>query len=176
MRRIIKRLFKRDSLGNVHLENVQELVDDEQGTISETTATTFAVCDTCSRPVENIGELRSCDRCGTSGCDRCAMPCAVCARHLCSQCRRGFPEQQLTVCPECQSVLNDRLEQHDSLVRQKADFERLLAVYREQVRIVQHGMFHAYPHGDLLEQLVELGLMKKLIKLERMIASHERRR
>jgi len=72
--------------------------------------------------------------------------------------------------------LNDRLEQHDSLVRQKADFERLLAVYREQVRIVQHGMFHAYPHGDLLEQLVELGLMKKLIKLERMIASHERRR
>jgi hypothetical protein len=175
MRRIVKRLFKRDTTGKVHVESIQELVDNEHGTISETTLTTLTTCATCSRPVEKLTEIRGCDRCGASCCDRCAIPCAVCSRHLCPQCRRGFGEKQLAACPECLSVLNERLERYDRLLEEKAAFERLLAVYREQVRIVQHGMFHNYPCGDLLEQLAELHLMKKLKSLERAITDHAER-
>jgi len=175
MRRIVKRLFKQDNTGKVHMESVQELVDDERGTVSEMTATTFAVCQTCSRPVEKLGELRGCDRCGASCCDRCATACAICSRHLCPQCRRGFGEKQLTACPECLSILNERLELQDRLLQEKTAFERLVAVYREQVRIVQSGMFHNYPCGDLLEHLAELRLMQKLSKLERAITDHGKR-
>lgn len=175
MRRIAKRIFKRDSLGNIHLESRQELLDDEQGTITETTSTTFTVCPTCSRPVEQLGELTGCDRCGTHCCDRCTTSCAVCCCHLCPQCRRGFGEKHLAVCPECLSALNERLERHDRLLQEKVAFERLLAVYREQIRIVQHGMFHAYPCGQLLEQLAESWLMRRLNRLERAITDHVER-
>ena len=175
MRRIIKRLLKRDSQGNLHLHSVQELIDDEAGTIAETTATTFKTCGSCARPVENLAELRGCDRCGALCCDRCAVACAVCSRHLCPACRRGFAEKHLTVCAECLSLLNERQERQDRLLEEKAAFERLLTVYQEQARIMQYGMFHTYPSGDLLVQLAEVGLVTRLKRLERMIEHHERR-
>jgi len=166
MRRIIKRLLKQDARGNTYVENVQELIDDEHGTISETDVSTYGVCEACSRPVENHNDVRACDRCGRICCDRCAVPCAVCARGLCARCRRGFGEKQLTVCPECLTVLNERLEYQDQLLREKAAFERRIAVQREILRLLQCGMFHAYQPPGLLQDLAELVMIRKLKRLE----------
>jgi len=169
MRKIIKRLIKRDFLGKVHLRTVQELIDDEHGNIAELTENTYSRCNSCSKVVENIGELFDCDRCGISCCEHCTASCTVCSKRICATCRHGFGENKLTVCPECFSILKDRQEYLDKIDSQKLNFNRHLEVYREQVHIAQNGLFSRSLCGDLLRQLADLKLIRKLCDLEKLI-------
>ena len=176
MRTITKRSLKLDSLGNILAETLEELLDDEQGNISETTTATFNACEACARPIEDLKEIRGCDRCGRACCERCAVPCAVCSRRLCAQCRQGFAEKQLAVCQECLLALSERLGYHDRQTEEKIEFERRVTVLQEQIRFLQSPVFRTCPGGDLLADVAELWLMGKLSKLERVIAGRERRK
>lgn len=174
-RKIEKRHIKLDELGNIYQVNVEALVDDEQGNITETTVDTQGVCRSCLRPLENPNQIRSCSVCSLPCCDLCSVACAVCSRRLDRHCVRGFAEKGIPVCEACLSLLDERLRHHDRLLEEKVGFERRLAVVREEIRLLQQGVLYPYPGADLLQQLAEVRLMKKLTKLERALIDYERR-
>ncbi|MBM4032141.1 MAG: hypothetical protein FJ291_10190 [Planctomycetes bacterium] len=176
MRRIIKRVLRRDSHGVVHFLSLQELRDDEQGTIDELVEETLSRCQSCAHPLERLADVRACDRCRVPCCDLCSTPCAACSRRLCAECRRGSTDPRLTLCPECLADLAERLEQQREDARQTAEFDRLLTVYREQARLIGSGLFSNYPLGGLIEQIAGLSLARKLGALERRTRDHDRRR
>jgi len=171
MNRILKRLFVTDSLGKVHHQSIEELADDQDGTITETTAEIHTACETCSHPVEKTEHLTVCQVWGRRCCHRCLDAarsfCAVCGKTLCPACRRGFAPLKAICCTECLPALAERQDYEDRLVEDKIIFERRLAACREQVRLAEYGFFHVNPGGGLLEDLGEILLNRKLKRIEK---------
>ena len=174
MRRIIKKSIKGDNRGNIHHHSFQQLTDDETGTIDELVGETYSTCENCLRPL-SAPEIRACDCCSKLACDRCTVACSICSRFLCSACRRGFPDKQLTVCPECLRDLIERREYHEKMIQEKICFDRRLSVYREQVQLLKHRSYYLDFLGELIEQFTQLRLARKLKQLERAINHHELR-
>ena len=176
MRRIIKRLSKRDDRGRLHQESTQELLDDEAGTITDSTTHLHHACETCARPIEQPNQAVVCDRCQQPCCDRCVAPCAVCARRICPECRRGFPDRPIAVCPECLAALTERTERLERADRRKAAIEQLLALQREQIRVIEDGALRNAPLANIVGMIAEVRFLRNLRNLERGLRDDARNR
>ena len=136
---IIRTTINADFDGNILSANQEQLKDDEAGTIEETYLTALSRCQACGKPLEKVNEIRGrCINCGRFCCYICVGFCSICNRGpICGSCRDGFPEKGLSVCSNCLPALKKRLVHQDQLLEKKAAFERTIAVYNAQIKLVQ---------------------------------------
>jgi hypothetical protein len=175
MRRILRRILNVDHLGRLLSSRTEEVTDDEQGTIQEVSTNDLYVCQACRRPLEKLEEIRGvCVVCRRQCCVTCAGACGVCGKTMCSDCMGGFAEKPMSVCDDCLAALEQRLAHHDRTQEEKAAFERLMAVYGAEMKLVEQL---TRDKGSILEfigQIAQLRLARKLSHLERRIAQGDR--
>ena len=71
MKRILKAFLKVKSTGERLHEGLEELVDDESGTITYLKKETLPTCESCGQPVEQSRIRTNCPVCGGRCCDFC---------------------------------------------------------------------------------------------------------
>jgi hypothetical protein len=168
MKKIIRRTLLTDLLGEVLSRRTEELVDDEQGTVSETTATALARCEACDRPCDGPAEHRGvCTLCRRRCCIHCVGRCAICSYTMCQDCRSGFAEGKLSVCPTCLADLENRLAIQDRNAAEKVAFERVLTVLTSQMKLAEVLRQDGGGVAKLVAQMVQARVLHKLIGLEK---------
>jgi hypothetical protein len=168
MRRIIRRTLLTDLLGQVLSARTEELVDDEQGTVSESNATALARCEACDRPCDGPAEHRGiCTLCRRRCCIHCIGRCAICSCTMCHDCRNGFAEGKLSVCPNCLAELENRLALQDRTAAEKVAFERILTILNSELKLAE--VLHQDGGGvaQFVAQMVQARILHKLIGLEK---------
>jgi hypothetical protein len=175
MRKILRRILNVDHLGRLLSSRTEEVTDDEQGTIQEVSTNDLYVCQACQRPLERLEEIRGvCVVCRRQCCVTCAGACGVCGKTMCSDCREGFAEKPMSVCDDCLAALEQRLAYHDQTQEDKAAFERLMAVYGAEVKLVEQLTRDKGSIMELIGQIAQLRLAGKLSHLERRIVQGDR--
>ncbi len=169
MSKIIRRILSKDFDGNIFSSRIERLVDDGAGTIEENYETSVTRCEACGRPVEKADEIRGhCILCGKSSCSLCAGTCSICGRGpFCGRCRTGFPEKNQSVCANCLLVLRERLAYQDALLERKATFERTLAVYEAQMKLVQLLQHNKGGISQAVVRLAQMRVTRRIVRLEK---------
>ena len=170
MKRIFRRISTVDTLGRILSARVEELSDDEAGTIEETYSTALTCCEACGRSIEKVNEVRGrCSVCGQNTCSICSGFCAVCNRSLCDRCRVGFAEKSISVCSACLPLLERRQEYQDKLIEEKLDFERTMAVCNAQLKLIQLYQHNKGTLSRVILTAAELKAARKLAKMEKQL-------
>jgi hypothetical protein len=173
--RIIRRTITVDADGRPLAERVEQLFEDGDGNVEEAQAEAVYVCEACGRPVEKVQDIRgACVRCGRQCCVTCEGFCAVCRRPLCGRCREGFAAQGLSVCDGCLGRLRERLAWEDRLQEDKAAFERLMAAYGAQMRLLQSSGQAPDSLAGTLSRIMQVRLQRRLSRMaQRLAREHE---
>lgn len=175
MSKIFRRKINADSFGNIFSASMEQLTDDENGTIEETYLTAVSRCEACGRPIEKTSEIRVCISCGASCCT-CGEFCTICGRGpFCGHCKTGFPEKGLRVCPNCLPSLQERLAHQDQLLEEKANFERTLAVYHAQIKLAQVLQQNKGKISNTLARIAQLRVARKIARLEQQVERENNR-
>jgi hypothetical protein len=177
MSKISRKHVSTDCGGNVFSFRVEELNDDEHGTIEENHTAIVCRCEACDRPIENTSEIHGrCVVCGNSCCSFCIGYCSICKRGpICGSCRQGFPEKGLSVCSSCLPALAARLAYEDQLIREKASFERALAVYDSQIKLAQLLQQSKTKIPRLIARVMQFRVARKIARLERQLRQGDNR-
>jgi hypothetical protein len=168
MKKILRKILNIDLSGELLSARIENLQDNEDGTIEETNVAAIGRCQACDRPIENINDIRgTCFYCGRSCCATCHGSCAICGRTICQSCRSGFSEKNLSVCLDCGDSLEKRLAYQDKLQQEKNDFERTLQICNTQMKFIELLRQNAGKTPTLLARIAEIQIAHKLTKLER---------
>ena len=171
MRQVLRRILRVDQFGRLLAVTVERLTDYENGTVEEQQATLVACCAACDRPLGKPDETRpACVHCGRLTCVACHGRCVVCRRSLCDRCRVGFAEKGLTVCDECLTDLQRRLERADRQNDEKVALDRQLTICSAQMKPLQLIMHSGGTVSQLVTEIVQARLARKLGHIERQIA------
>jgi len=171
MKKIVKRFLKKDSQGKELYELVEEVLDDDSDNINYNKELRIATCETCSRPIENINEIRGyCEYCGNESrlCIHCASLCKVCGRTICPRCKRGF-NKDLTCCPDCYEILLLLKITEDRRAQEKIDFERIMTVEKHKLDLLNSKFFDNYPAVEIIRQIAGYQHLRNLQALEKRI-------
>lgn len=165
--RIRRRIVNVDSRGRVLSERVEQVCEDDQGNVEESHASAVWACPACGRPIEKAQDIRGvCTECRRQCCVTCLEHCAVCHCPMCGDCRVGFADKTLSVCPRCLNDLAERLGRQDRLLADKAAFERLMGVYGALMKVSQAGPYESRGSiSEIIGEIVRLGLMQKLSRM-----------
>ncbi len=171
MSKISRRKINTDFFGNIFSASIEQLTDNENGTIEETYLTAVNRCDACGRPLEKMNEIRGqCIICERFCCSWCVGFCSICNRGpICGSCRKGLAEKGLSVCTNCLPTLKERLAYHDRLLEEKANFERTLAVYNAQIRLAQVLQQNKGEISNTLARIAQLRVARKIARLEKQL-------
>ena len=171
MRTISRRKINIDLQGRPLGGSEERLSDDENGNIEELEMEAVYSCEACGRPIPKIGEVRGvCVSCGRAACSTCEDRCDVCRATLCPHCREGLPEKGLSVCDTCRGALEVRQVREDQFLEDKLAFERLMAVYGAQTRLIQGGMHDQDSMAGSIARLLQMRISRKLSKIEQKIS------
>ena len=171
MSKIFRRKINADFFGNIFFASMEQLKDNENGTIEETYLTAISRCEACNRPLEKTSEIRGrCIICGRFCCSLCVGFCSICNRGpICGSCRKGFAEKGLSVCSSCLPALKERLAHQDRLLEEKANFERTLAVYNAQIKLAQVLQQNKGKISNTLARIAQLRVARKIARLEQQL-------
>lgn len=171
MKRILRRIVNLDLLGRLLSETVEQVTDDEEGTIEELHAAAYCTCQACGRPLEKIEDMRgTCVECGQACCSQCVGHCAICRSPLCSHCREGFPERGLSVCGHCREGLEKRLARQDRFQEDEIAFKRQMEVYNAQMKLIQLGLHDKGSLSELIARVAQFRLTRKLHRIEKQLS------
>ena len=171
MRNIFRRKMNVDLQGRLWAETQQRLSDDENGAIEELEVEAVHSCEACGRPIPRIEDIRGvCVSCGRACCSTCESRCEVCRATLCPHCRAGFPGKAASVCATCRGGLEARQAREDWLLEDKLAFERLMAVYGAQMRLIQLGMHDQDSMAGAIARIFQMRLSRKLSQIEQQLS------
>jgi len=169
-------MLERDFAGQLLSMKTEQIVDDEAGTVEETSVMRIKRCQACHRPLEKTNEMRGvCISCGISCCSICHGFCTVCGRGpFCGRCKTGFPEKNMSVCADCLAALKDRLAYQDNLLEEKASFERLIAVYTAQLKFIQLLQHNKGSISTIVSRIAQARIARKIGRLERQLEQEKK--
>ena len=159
MRRILKRIIKRDSRGVV-IHQHDELTVDDGTDIGVLSVETFETCTSCHRPLKPDDPRGMCQICLRQTCS-CGVSCGLCTRNLCGQCRHGVisisgqVKLRLTVCPICLPK-----------AKRAAVLANELAIENSKSQLLHSSLLDRLPGIGIVRQVAELKLLKRLEELE----------
>ncbi len=177
MSKISRRKINTDFFGNIFSVNLEQLKDNEDGTVEETHVSAIGRCHACGRPLEKTSEIRGrCIVCRQFCCSLCVGECSICKRGpICGSCREGFAERGLSVCSNCLPVLKERLAHQDRLLEGKANFERTLAGYNAQIKLAQLLQQNKGKISNTLARIAQYRVARKIARLERQFEKENNR-
>ena len=174
MRTIFRRKINIDLQGKLWGDTQQRLSDDENGNIEELEMEAVWSCEACGHPISRIEDIRGvCGTCLRQTCSTCEDRCDVCRSTLCPHCRQGFPEKGLSVCDNCRGALDACQVRENQLLEDKLAFERLMAVYGAQTRLIQAGMYDQDSMSGAIGRLLQMRLSRKLSQIEQQISGEQ---
>jgi hypothetical protein len=158
MNRILKRIIRRDSQGNVMHEHAEITVGDDTS-VQTLSVETFQRCESCLRPLKPDEPRGICQICGRGAClsPACSARCSICSRNICGRHKRGVVagETRLTVCPICLPE-----------AERAAALARELAIESSKAQLLHSSLLDRLPGIGVVRQIAELKLLTKLEKLE----------
>jgi len=175
MRTIFRRKINIDLQGRPLGGSEERLSDDENGAIEQLEMEAVYPCEACGRPIPKIEDIRGvCVSCGRATCSTCEDRCDVCRATLCPHCREGFPGRAASTCPTCRQGLEACQAREDQLLEDKLAFERLMAVYGAQMRLIQVGMHDQDSMGGAIARLLQMRISRKLSQIEQQLSGEHR--
>lgn len=169
MRTISKRKINVDLQGRLWSDTQQRLSDDENGNVEELEMQAVAFCQACERPIARVEDIRGvCVSCGRTTCSTCEDRCDVCRAALCPHCRQGFPGGG-SVCDSCRRTSEARQVRKDQLLEDQLAFDRLMAVYGAQARLIHAGMHDQDSMTGSIARLLQMRISRKLSQIEQKI-------
>lgn len=168
MKRVIKLFAKKDQQGKSLLKVKEEVIDEDSRGITYSKESIVLTCETCSRPLENAGDMRGkCDYCRKPNrlCVSCTSVCLVCGKTLCPDHKRGFAKG-LTCCPTCYDFLIRMKEEADRKSEESIEFERYMVVQKHRLEILQSRFFDNFPGINIIRQIFGMRQLKNIQALE----------
>lgn len=171
MSKIFRKKVNTDFSGNILSASMEQLTDNENGTIEEAYLTAVSRCEACGRPLEKMNEIRGrCIICGRFCCSLCVGFCSICNRGpICGSCRKGFAEKGLSVCSNCLPALKERLAHQDRLLQEKTTFEQVIAVCNAQLKLIQLLQHNKGKISKTLTRIAQLRVARKIARLEQQL-------